>query len=81
MTSPSINAGSLLLQHPFREGDRYTLDEGVNFGDRIFKETCCDQDLADANTGENYCAMYFERRPISTCDGYSQPVVGIRDYS
>ena len=82
ITTKSINAGSLLLQHPIREADLYSVDQVSHFGDKVFKTTCCDSRLADidAMSGEDHCALYFQRRPLSSCDGYTPPALGTFKY-
>eukprot|EP00731_Ephydatia_muelleri_P005385 Em0002g1561a len=52
---------SLLLYNPFRDYWSYrTYDEG-------FRDACC---------GIGLCDLYYERRPVATCNGYVQPFRG-----
>ena len=54
---------SLLLYNPFRDYWSYrTYDEG-------FRDACC---------GIGLCDLYYERRPVATCNGYVQPFRGTK---
>ncbi len=75
ITTESVDAGSLLFQHPLREPTKYNklrdqLD--VTFGDKTFKMTCCTGYVQ----GKDFCLKFFQRRPNNNCSGYRPPVVG-----
>ncbi len=70
INSNTDDAGSLILQNPITDPDGYCNDESVtNFGDKIFKNTCCSELLI----GEDTCGKYFKRRPRNDCQGYVPP--------
>ncbi len=70
INSNTNEAGSLILQDPISDPDDYCLDDDQNFGDKIFKSTCCSDLFPEDNV---YCAKYFDRRPRNDCEGYVPP--------
>ncbi len=70
----NAEAGSMLLQNPIKESGDYMLDDGANFGDKIFKATCCNSVLEDNNN--DLCLSYYERRPRNDCMLYAPPTIG-----
>ena len=58
--------GRMLLYNPFLKEMEF------NQFDEDYRNKCCDPDIyTDA-----LCKEYFDRRPISTDEGFSSPVMG-----